>query len=432
MQHKSISKIFYGAFAAWLLSVSPAHAIGFPTLDIAEVLNTIQSVISQAQAQIATVQETLSIANIQQAIGDKVGGLKAFQTAKKWAEEQKEKVEKQAKRLQRLNELKKKYEQEAKQAISDVKEKYDQAKGVVDSAVQTVNDTKEKIEGIGNQVENFAQNVQNKVNDVKSEIDNVKQNVTNGLENIENTVNNLTGSGSGSSSQGASSTYDPDEAADLWGDGSESASQAVVRENVPASLQEDLAKRPLGKEMPVDEDINTTEPKAFKSSYVSFMPMAFAEFTTGTNDYGDYYFSDTLSQWCGINYTDMVDEEVAINCFKTICAGLNEKEATKAKEYRDRYGQVIGETISHNFSAAVKVKDKAASSKVTDAVNEALKVSGGDLRTQVSGNGEVSSAETSMAKDGVLIQAGSLEVLTITTGLEQYCHYLKEAEKEGN
>ncbi len=432
MQHKSISKIFYGALAAWFLSVSPAHAVGFPTLDIAEVVNTIQAVISQAQAQISTVQETLSIANIQQAIGDKVGGLKAFQTAKKWADEQKEKVQKQAKRLQRLNELKKKYEQEAKQAVSDVKEKYDQAKGVVDSAVQTVNNTKDKIEGIGNQVENLAQNVQNQVNDVKSEIDNVKQNVSNGLENVENTVNNLTGTSSGGSSQGALIDYDPDAAADLWGDGSESAPQSVVRENVPASLQESLETKPLKKDMLINEDIRTTEPKAFKSSYVSFLPMAFAEFTTGTNDDGDYYFSDTLSQWCGINYTDMVDEEVAIDCFKTICAGLNEKEATKAKENRDRYGQVIGETIAHNFSAAVKVKDKAASSKVTDGVNEALKVSGGDLRTQVSGNGEVSSAGISMAKDGVLLQAGSLEVLMISTALEQYCHYLKDAEQEDN
>ena len=432
MQHKSISKFFYGALAAWFLSVSPAHAIGFPTLDITEVLNTIQSVISQAQAQISTVQETLSIANIQQAIGDKVGGLKAFQTAKKWAEEQKEKLEKQAKRLQRLNELKKKYEQEARQAISDVKEKYDQAKGVVDSAVQTVNDTKDKIEGIGNQVENFAQNVQNKVNDVKSEIDNIKQNVSNGLENIENTVNNLTGEGSGNPSQETSSSYNPDEAADLWGDGSGSVPQAVVRENVPALLQKGLETKPFEKEISIDKDISATEPKAFKSSYASFVPMAFAEFTTGTNDEGDYYFSDTLSQWCGINYTDMVDEEVAINCFKTICAGLNEKEATKAKENRDRFGEVIGETIAHNFSAAVRVKDKAASSKVTDGVNEALKVSGGDLRTQVSGNGEVSSAGASMVKDGDLLQAGSLEVLMISTSLEQLCYYLKEAEKEGN
>lgn len=432
MQNKSISRVFYSALVATFLSTSSAHATGFPTLDIAEVLNTIQSVISQAQAQIATVQETLSMVNIQQAIGDKIGGLKKFQTAKKWAEEQKAKLEKQAKRAERLIKLKQEYEQRMKQTISDVQDKYNDAKSTVEGIKNGINDTKDQIvgtvEGVKGEIEGVANNVKSQVDNAKSQINNLTGQVENTANNIQSTVNNVQNTinnTQNAKSDNVNQNVTVDAAADLWGNGSKSEVAA------PSSLEKEIDRPVKQREIIQEREDTENLPQAFKTSYENYAPMSYAamtsSFKTGTDNDGNYYFPDELALWCGINYDDDIDDEKILECFQSICRDLNAKDEQEAKENKDRFGVLVGQALSHNFSAAVSIKDKAASSKVVDDVQDTLKKSGDDMRTQVSGNGEVSSANVSMSKDELLLEAGKLEIMTIEA-LETYCRYYKEIE----
>ena len=201
MQKKHISKLFYSVALSVFLSASPAFAVGFPTLDLTEVFNTITSAISQVQSQIATIQETLSISNIQQAIGDKLGGLAKIKDLKAKAAKAKEKLEKAQKRAQKVIELKKKYEQEVQNAISQVQDKYNQAvntvndvknqvEGVKNQAINTVNDVKNQVEGVKNQVEGAVNDVKNQVEGVKNQVEGAVNDVKNQVEGVKNQVEN--------------------------------------------------------------------------------------------------------------------------------------------------------------------------------------------------------------------------------------------------
>lgn len=172
------------------VNISPAHAFGWPTFDIGEVFNTIISGISQVESQVSTAMETYSVANLQQAIGDKLGGLQKIKDAQEKIKKAQEKIEKAQKRAQKVVELKKKYEQAAKDAIGNVQNAYDTAQGYVENA-------KNQVENAKNQVENTINNAKNQVENAKNQVENTVNNVKNQVENaknqVENTVNNVKG-----------------------------------------------------------------------------------------------------------------------------------------------------------------------------------------------------------------------------------------------
>ena len=192
---RNLSILFGGMVLGVFLRIAPACAFGWPTFDLAEVFNTISSTISQVQSQISTTMETYSIANIQQAIGDKLGGLQKIKDAKAKIEKAKEKLEKAKKRAEKVIELKKKYEQAAKDAINEVKDAYSTAKGYVDEAKNQVENVKNQVEGavdnVKNQVENVKNQVEGAVDNVKNQVEGAKNQVENAINGAKNEVNNI-------------------------------------------------------------------------------------------------------------------------------------------------------------------------------------------------------------------------------------------------
>ena len=183
---KNLLMLSGGVIFSVLAHVSPACA-QWPTLDLGEVFNTIQSTISQVQSQIATTMETYSIANIQQAIGDKLGGLQKIKDAQEKIKKAQEKIEKAKKRAEKVIELKKKYEQAAKDAINDVKNAYDSAQSYVEN---TKNQVEGAIGNVKNQVENAKSQVEGAVNNVKNQVENAKSQVEGAVGNVKNQVEN--------------------------------------------------------------------------------------------------------------------------------------------------------------------------------------------------------------------------------------------------
>lgn len=192
---KRLLTLIWGAIFGVLVEAKPCYAFGWPTFDIGEVFNTIQSTISQVQSQIATTMETYSIANIQQAIGDKLGGLQKIKDAKAKIEKAREKAEKIRKRAEKVMELKKKYEEAIRNAINDVKDAYNTAQGYVNEAKNQVENAKNQVENTVNNVKNQVENAKNQVENVKNQVENTVNNVKNQVENaknqVENTVNGL-------------------------------------------------------------------------------------------------------------------------------------------------------------------------------------------------------------------------------------------------
>lgn len=115
MNKKKSFKIFCLTCAGMLMLALPVKAM-WPTLDLSQVTNMINGWTSQIESTSSTIQSTVSVGNIQQQIGDSVGGLSKFTDVKEKAEKEKEKLEKQTKRAEKLAELKKKFEEQAENA----------------------------------------------------------------------------------------------------------------------------------------------------------------------------------------------------------------------------------------------------------------------------------------------------------------------------
>ncbi len=95
--------------AAISISTAPVKA-QWPTFDVAEVTNTIQGISTQAQSAMSTVQSTLSVSQMREAIGDNVGSISKFSDDAEKAEKARRKAEKKRKRLERFNRLKSNYD----------------------------------------------------------------------------------------------------------------------------------------------------------------------------------------------------------------------------------------------------------------------------------------------------------------------------------
>ena len=199
---KHLLTLLSGMLLSAFVRVSPAYAFGWPTFDLGEVFNTIQSTISQVQTQIATTMETYSIANIQQAIGDKLGGLQKIKDVKAKLEKAKEKAEQVKKRAEKVLELKKKYEEAAKNAINQVQDAYSTAQGYVNDVKNqvenvkgqvegTINNVKGQVENVKNQIENVKGQVEGTINNVKGQVENVKNQIENVKGQVENTINDV-------------------------------------------------------------------------------------------------------------------------------------------------------------------------------------------------------------------------------------------------
>ena len=132
MNKKQSFKIFCLTCTGMLMLALPVKA-QWLTLDLSQVTNMINGWTSQIESTSSTIQSTLSVGNIQQQIGDSVGGLSKFTDAKEKAEKLAKKVEKQKKRAEKLAELKKKFEEQAENAEQFANNVKSEVNSVVDA-----------------------------------------------------------------------------------------------------------------------------------------------------------------------------------------------------------------------------------------------------------------------------------------------------------
>lgn len=432
---KEYVKIFGGAVLGLGFAL-PAQAFVWPSFDITEIANTIMTGISQIEAQVSTVQETYSTSNILQAIGDNLGGLSKIKDQAKELEKQKEKAERIAARVEKLKKLKADYEN-AKKKFDGAMEEYQKTKTQIDF-------TKKKVEGYVNTASQAATSAINQAAAIEERINAYtggaqssagSYSTTQGGNVAAEQVSNqgalssgfsaaqdesqitdeaqpakikkeATESGKGMSSQ----TYFIDEGTldeksidDLW--------QAVDDSDKENASVDEMGEDTLkgDEEEPEEQSVR----KAFeKVSFKWYETQSFASeinAKTGTDDEGNYIFSDTLANWCGFNFDDKIDQDKAMACIDTIISNMNEPDAAVAKQYKDRFGKVQKEESSNSFVQAKKARSAAADSEVPENMQNILDKAGDNARTQMSGNGEVGAANMEILKQNLLVHAALLE-----------------------
>jgi len=453
---KRCLKIFGGAVLGFGLAL-PAQAFVWPSFDITEIANTIMTGISQIEAQVSTVQETYSTSNILQAIGDNLGGLSKIKDQAKELEKQKEKADRIAARVEKLKKLKADYEN-AKKKFDGAMEEYQKTKTQIDF-------TKAKAQGYINTASQVAASVANQAEALEERINAYTGSAQNAsgrygaTQNVDTTTEQVSNQGALSrgfsaaqdeaqttedvqivkvkteaaeSGKGVSSqTYFIDEGTldeksidDLWQavDGSNEESAPTDEQN------EDLLKD--------DEEPDTQSiRKAFeKVSFKRYETQSFASeisAKTGTDDEGNYIFSDTLANWCGFNFDDKIDQDKATACIDTIVSNMNESDAVVAKQFKDRFGEVQKEESANSFVQAKKARSAAADSEVSENMQNILDKAGDNARTQMSGNGEVGAANMEILKQNLLVNAALLEK-EVLRSIEEFAstYGLKDQTKE--
>jgi len=118
--------------AAISISAAPVNA-QWPTYDPSAVMQVSNGLSDQLKSIKSTMESTLNISQMREAIGDSVGSLSKFKDAAEKAKKAKEKLEKQRKRMEHLAKLKEKYDK-AQSMYDDAKGYADSAKGYADSA----------------------------------------------------------------------------------------------------------------------------------------------------------------------------------------------------------------------------------------------------------------------------------------------------------
>ena len=192
MNKKYLSRLTKAFVLCALLYCGPASA-QWPTIDIGAIFNAIKTGVSQVQTQVSTGQETLSSINIQQALGDNLGGLTKFKNPLKEAEKESKRAEKAKKYLEQLQKMRERYNQakeditntvneaqktynEAKEgvtnAVNEAQKTYNDAKGTVTNAVnegqKTYNDAKGGVTNAVNEGQKIYQGAQEKYNEVNA------------------------------------------------------------------------------------------------------------------------------------------------------------------------------------------------------------------------------------------------------------------------
>jgi len=189
MQKKHISKLFYGVALSVFLSVSPAFATGFPTWDALVGSTGIGELIAKIQAGITTAQETLSVANMQQALGDAFGGLSIIKDAEEIAKKAKEKKERIEARIKKVQELKKKYEEKVKEIVDKGKDLYQQGQDLYNQGQDLYNQGQD----LYNQGVDMYNQGKDFVEDTKDKIDNFVDDPTGTLTEIGGQLGNQLG-----------------------------------------------------------------------------------------------------------------------------------------------------------------------------------------------------------------------------------------------
>ncbi|MBQ7659696.1 MAG: hypothetical protein IJS26_02980 [Alphaproteobacteria bacterium] len=460
---KEYVKIFGGAVLGLGFAL-PAQAFVWPSFDITEIANTIMTGISQIEAQVSTVQETYSTSNILQAIGDNLGGLSKIKDQAKELEKQKEKAERIAARVEKLKKLKADYEN-AKKKFDSAMEEYQKTKTQIDF-------TKKKVEGYVNTASQAATSVANQAEALEERINAYTDGTQSATRNYGSTQSvNTTAeqvSNQGALSRGFSAAQD--EAQTTEGlqktddvqtvkikkesaeDGEGVSSQTYLIDEgmldekniddlwqaVDDSDKENASVDEMGEDTLKGDEEEPEEQsvrKAFeKVSFKWYETQSFAfeiNTKTGTDDEGNYIFSDTLANWCGFNFDDEIDQDKATACIDTIVSNMNESDAVVAKQFKDRFGEVQKEESANSFVQAKKARSAAADSEVSENMQNILDKAGDNARTQMSGNGEVGAANIELLKQNLLVNAALLEK-EVLRSIEEFAstYGLKDQAKE--
>jgi len=145
-----------------------------------------------------------------------------------------------------------------------------------------------------------------------------------------------------------------------------------------------------------------------------------AEFTTGTNDDGVYYFPQRMAEWCSMNFNSNLSEATIKDCFNKICSEMASKNYEVATKAKQNFRKMKMESVVNAFITAHEANKKYANSKEEDKAAETNDKAAESERTQTSGNAEIKKNLLQQETMLNLLKATQME-LDVMDALENHC-----------
>ena len=157
----------------------------------------------------------------------------------------------------------------------------------------------------------------------------------------------------------------------------------------------------------------TTSLVVILSALYSFA--AYAEFATGTDDDGVFYFPQEMAEWCSINFKDKIDYATIEACFAKISDDIKASNETDAAQAKKRLGNLRKEVWVNAFILSHEIKQKYANEKIEEKAEDITDKAGMDGRTQTSGNSEIEKFILDQYYDLRRLEAATLEMMVYKT-----------------
>jgi len=114
-----------------------------------------------------------------------------------------------------------------------------------------------------------------------------------------------------------------------------------------------------------------------------------AEFRTGTDDEGNFYFPQRMAEWCSLNFDSDITEKVMADCLAKIAGDYHAAKDEEARKARIKFRKMKMESAINAFITAHEAKKKFANDKEEDKVEQINTDDADSVRTLASGNSEI-------------------------------------------
>jgi len=153
-----------------------------------------------------------------------------------------------------------------------------------------------------------------------------------------------------------------------------------------------------------------------------------ADFVTGTDDAGVFYFPQIMAEWCSLNFEDEMTYGRLEDCFSKIAKDMNDPNSTESAAAKQQYQELKKEVWMNAFLLSLEIKQKYANLKIAEKAEEITEKAGGEGRTQDSGNAEIKKFILQQQEDLKRLREALID-LEVYSVLEQHSDIFEKSEE---
>ena len=163
----------------------------------------------------------------------------------------------------------------------------------------------------------------------------------------------------------------------------------------------------------------------------AFCGKARAEFVTGTDDDGVFYFPQEMAEWCSLGVKSNRSYADLSNCLSKMCSDMNASDETAANDAKIRYENMVKELWVNAFILTVEIKQKYANAKLEDKAEDITVDAADSERSQNTGNSEIKKFLQGMQHDAERLREAAFDLKAYRVVSDHCDVFIQKEEQYG-